>query len=577
MDAHIREDYISKEMYQKHLHEVNVSLMQEHVYFDDYVIDEQQEMRPEYATNQRPPQQIQVVQEKRVEQDRLDAKKEKKKLQKRREKETGDGVGLPLDAGTVQGAAYNQDRMTIKQIKNSQWGKKEWLQEKHNGYTNQEILQQIKDNDHSHFENLDGLLRDYLAIKEMKRFNDKYLNGYSPSQEEKIEANEASVQLIVDRLEEEKRFFDPVMRLGLSQFANLEKRLHGEDFKSIYRAVDNEIAKRIMVRTLTHKMSTQEEYRYCEHLKKNNPGIKDPEKELERQQEIERAKRAQMAKQLMLMHIGRLQIIKKGQGKDIDVPMASVLAHCSRTMIITPRCRKLSEERLLWDSILRHHNTEGTYSNLAEIESRWASTHSLEQRRTDKQEGMFGVEKKKNILTPNILGQTGMNVAIGGMGASGVDGKILDQNGTCGHVYGMHKISEGIHNGAYLFGYESDAAGYTNQLGHKHTARAKGEKASSFLCHRVDEIGDKYGGRQADVSGISTNTIVYLMNCVDKLFEKNDDKVKEVSEKLCGGYMDYETMRDFIRDLIVYITKNNAKAIQIAMEVVDVTRPYGEE
>lgn len=186
-------------------------------------------------------------------------------------------------------------------------------------------------------------------------------------------------------------------------------------------------------------------------------------------------------------------------------------------------------------------NGRTEYSNSAQINKRGSSTHSLNRRSVNKQ---YGKEKKKWF---NFVRQTGMDVAIGGLGASGVDGRMLNQDGSCGHVYAMRKKSMPGLNGAYLFGYESDSYGHTNQLGHTHDLKATGEKASSFLCHRSDEIGEKYGGRQADISRIRKDVIIRCMNKLDEIFDSlNQENVEIISNKLAGNLMNAEEFREFL-------------------------------
>lgn len=503
-------------------------------------------IREDYTDADSMPGTMEPVWDHRMPQGRLDKKKAKEKreqLVKRREKE----VGLPLG-----------NMGMFKAIKESEWGQEKWLKEKHGGITNEGILKEIKDGNHSHFEKLDNLFRDALAMKTMMKFNNEYLDGYTPRQNVKKAATDDKVQVIVNRLEEENRFFDPVLRLGLSQFANLEKKLHGEEFRSIYREIDNEIAKRIMVRTLVYKMSPTEEQKYCERIRKRNPKIENPEEELVRQQKVEKAKRAQMAKQLFMMQLGTVSLYKDLKDGDtvveknvclgpVQVPVASVLAHCSRTLITTPRTHNEQQEDQLWDSILLHHNVDGTYTNTADIFERGGATHSLKRRRVGEQEQIAKEEKWKPT---NLVGQTGMNVAIGGMGSPGVDDRIIDQDGTCGHVYAKHKRSEDGKLGAYLFGYESDAHKKTNQLGHTHTMAATPEQASSFLCHRTDEIGNKYGGRQADLSRMRPETLIACMNKIDEVFDSfNHESLRSICDKLAGKLLDYNGFINLLNEM----------------------------
>jgi hypothetical protein len=109
-----------------------------------------------------------------------------------------------------------------------------------------------------------------------------------------------------------------------------------------------------------------------------------------------------------------------------------------------------------------------------------------------------------------------MNCAIGGLGNAGVSGKTLSNDGSCGHFYSMHKEADSSHYGAMLMGLESDAHRVTNQMGHTHDIHATAEKASSLGGQRLDEVGEKYGGRQCDLSGMSAENIMLWMRALEQ-------------------------------------------------------------
>ena len=466
---------------------------------------------------------VSSVENKRVEKKQRLSGKEAKNAKERLLEARKDKAGMPVTPA-------EQDQ--IEKILRGQWGKENWMTETHGGFTNLELIKQINEGNHSNFEKLDGVMRDLAATKFIESYKMGHYKNY-----DSYSISDSDIETEVDELEEGNMLFNPLLRLGLSQFA---RQTEANKRVSNLRRLDNAIAKRIMVRTLTFKMNETQERRYKDNLK----GVDDKDAYLNEQKKMEIAKRSQMAKQLMLMHMGRLKIVKDGSGKTPDVPMASVLAHCSRTMIITPNFTDdvhHGNEDEMWDSILKHKTKTPGYRNSANIVARGSSTHSLERRKVGEK---FGKEKK---VLFNFIGQTGMDVAIGGMGSDGVDGKMIDQNGSCGHVFGMHKRSEAGYNGAYLFGYESDSYGHTNQLGHTHDLKATGEKASSFLCHRSDEIGEKYGGRQADISQYSSGWIASCMNAIDHAFDSgNEALIKKISEKLCGNIMNREEFQDML-------------------------------
>lgn len=124
------------------------------------------------------------------------------------------------------------------------------------------------------------------------------------------------------------------------------------------------------------------------------------------------------------------------------------------------------------------------------------------------------VEEKK--VSFNFTGQRGMNCAIGGLGNNGVGGELLSNDGSCGHFYSMYKEADAEHYGSMLMGLESDAAGVMNQMGHTHDMFATPEKASSLGAQRTDEEGEKYGGRQCDLTAKSAGEIAYVLIALEK-------------------------------------------------------------
>lgn len=71
-----------------------------------------------------------------------------------------------------------------------------------------------------------------------------------------------------------------------------------------------------------------------------------------------------------------------------------------------------------------------------------------------------------------------------------------------------------------LMGMESDAHGVMNQMGHTHDIHATPEKASSFGGQRTDEVGNKYGGRQCDLSKKSAREITRWMTAFERKMQE---------------------------------------------------------
>lgn len=84
----------------------------------------------------------------------------------------------------------------------------------------------------------------------------------------------------------------------------------------------------------------------------------------------------------------------------------------------------------------------------------------------------------------------------------------------------MYKEGDEEHYGAMLMGMESDAHGVMNQMGHTHDIHATPEKASSFGGQRTDEVGNKYGGRQCDLSKKSAREITRWMTALERKMQE---------------------------------------------------------
>uniref|UniRef100_UPI004027320A hypothetical protein n=1 Tax=Agathobacter sp. TaxID=2021311 RepID=UPI004027320A len=98
------------------------------------------------------------------------------------------------------------------------------------------------------------------------------------------------------------------------------------------------------------------------------------------------------------------------------------------------------------------------------------------------------------------------------------EGNIWDE--TKIHTYSMYKEGDEEHYGAMLMGMESDAHGVMNQMGHTHDIHATPEKASSFGGQRTDEVGNKYGGRQCDLSKKSAREITRWMTALERKMQE---------------------------------------------------------
>lgn len=373
----------------------------------------------------------------------------------------------------------------------------------HSKLTREQTLKQvINDQDYSNFENLDLVMRNLVASNALLKFVREYhINENSDPDAicAQIQQNSTGVTGLLD----------PTLRLGLS----LAQRSNDfpPEMQTFFRKLDEAMSTAVMVSTLTHVADQNAVKTYFE-----GKGSADADGDASKAIEANKAQQIQIAKRLLLMQISNFQkvtTVKKHRFKtdeireeNWDKSMAVALSHCSRVVLTLPKQDVFSSanaHKKMWQSIL---TTDG--ANTAQDNSRASSTHNLKRRRVNKR----GRELK---VLFNLIGQRGMNCAIGGLGNAGVSGKTLCNDGSCGHFYSMYKEADSNNYGAMLMGLESDANAVTNQMGHTHDWHATAEKASSLGGQRTDEVGDKYGGRQCDLSEIPANTITLWMTALE--------------------------------------------------------------
>jgi len=187
--------------------------------------------------------------------------------------------------------------------------------------------------------------------------------------------------------------------------------------------------------------------------------------------------------------------------------------------------------------------------NACGIFKRGASTHDFQRRKVNQRDG--GGEFREIKRLANFLGQEGLNVAVGGLYEKGINKRRLLNDGSCGHIYFMKKEATLEENGGFLIGFESDAYQKTNQLGHKH-GFGNGEFASSFGGQRVDEIGDKYGGRVCDLKEFTPESITSGLLKLEhfmRLAMTTGEDMAHVMSILAGKKMNKESLDIFFKML----------------------------
>lgn len=416
--------------------------------------------------------------------------KERRQLKAQQKKELEQNWNEYKGLANAKGLLKSKDVKSLP-LFSSQKGKEKWASAKlkHSKLTMGQTAEMVKNGDYSNFENLDGVMRNLVAGKALKQLMQKYNVMETPVDQlcKQIKGEREGVTALLD----------PALRLGLS----LAQRTEGfsDELKARFLALDEAMSAEVMVETLTHQASQEA---VLQDIRSKQPKLKESQAQDAAQRAIAAtsAQQIQIAKRLMLMHLGRLQKLTPNasggtDSQEWDKPVAVALSHCSRVALTMPKMNTGSEmERIAHRSMWRDIFYQKDGSNPAQDNSRASSTHSIQRREVN------GSDTKEKKLPFNLIGQRGMNVAIGGLGNSGISGKTLSNDGSCGHFYSMYKEADQTHYGAILMGLESDCAGVTNQMGHTHDIKATAEKASSLGGQRTDEVGQKYGGRVCDLS-----------------------------------------------------------------------------
>lgn len=447
--------------------------------------------------------------------------------------------------------------------------------------TRREAMKMVGRGDYSNFENLDDVMRNMIAKEALERMVKKYGLPFEKEKtatlyeelagdmkahkwKENDDASDVMNRYFTKRVGEHRTenictdmlkeggvtaLLDPALRLGLSLVQKESDYTYTKEQKRWFRELDEQMSTAVMLETLKQKDEGALKNKISEEFRNNRKiNGQDAREAAEHMVEADKAQKIQIAKRLLLMHMGDFKQVNEDGESDWNKPVAVALSHCSRVTLTMPECPRNGEKEYqdMWDSIFYQKGK----TNLAQDNRRAASTHSIEIREKDARQTV--VEKKVPF---NLRGQRGMNVAIGGLGNQGVSGKMILNDGSCGHFYSMYKEGDTEHYGAILMGLESDSPGMTNQLGHTHTARATAEKASSLGGQRTDEVGKKYGGRQCNLSKWSPQEITECMQLLEDAIKTNAPGIDGFMEKLVGPPMPEYSRRRFLGDLKKFVSE----------------------
>lgn len=382
--------------------------------------------------------------------------------------------------------------------------------------------------DYSEFERIHPVLRNYHAMRseQMYRSTLEDIEAWRTDPSHVYGDNLINLRL-------QHLIYDPAVRLGMSIMQN-----DGTGKYSFYRTLDDRMIDLIMEDTLNPMTQSQINSVY---EMTNGP------EEFQAAIDTNVEKQVQVAKMMLMAHMGNTKLMKDGQPAEMDRSVASMMTHCSRTAFVFPPGETKEVAAMMG------HLTGAQKGKGAGIYGRFAATHSTAHGKT------IGEFKEKK--TVSFRHQYGMDIAIGGLGNGGIPGKdrvqqMLKNDGTCGHMY--MRVDQGGKDktSSLLIGFESDSpSAIGNQQGHTHTASAAPEYMSSFLGQRTDEMGAKYGGRIVDCTAYSPQE---LSEIVEKFTAQYRGMVREAmnnpearkrleqaNKMLSGKLMDAPQMETF--------------------------------
>lgn len=469
---------------------------------------------------------------------------------KERKKQKKENAEAYKELGKSQKLLDYKEVQNLPQFKTKE-GREKWASTKpgRSKLTRREMMEMVGRGDYSNFENLDDVMRNMFAKEALQRMIAKYTDkdksvfDYPPEEICRNFQKDGDVSGLLD----------PALRLGLS-LGQREINGFAPEQREWFRKLDEQMSAAVMLETLKQKNFGELTSQISGELGKQGMNKYDADMTALDIVKADKAQKIQVAKRLLLMHMGRFTQVKNKEGEQVDwnKPVAVALSHCSRVTLTMPKCGETKKDKEIykemWSRIFYQYGDEGFNSNLAQDNRRAASTHNIKVRNNS-------IKEKKVLF--NLRGQRGMDVAIGGLGNAGVSGKMLFNNGSCGHFYSMYKEGDNENFGAILMGLESDRPGVTNQLGHTHDARATAEKASSLGGQRTDEVGMKYGGRRCDLSNEDPGEIAEYMLLLEQAMKRNAPGFNEVLEKLVGKPSDDFELEDLKSDILYYAFFDN--------------------
>ena len=364
--------------------------------------------------------------------------------------------------------------------------------------TNKE-LQKVNEGNFGNFNEMNGYYRSYFASKALYKFKEEVGEDLSLS-------NEKVKEYI------NKNSMNCSFRLGLSYLKYTDKRAYELDAYA-----SNVVLQNTLMPADMKKLETV----FGDKAKTNST--------------INLEKQKVMAKTMFMASVGNYQLTSKdGKVSDYDGLLSETFVHGSRTIFVLPYG---GNQEAVMESIYGK-NPEKTSG----LTTRKAATHYLSQQKVDKDGNVKSFAKERKVAGANLMrslpNQFGMNFAGGGLGNEGPNKKPIEFNGTAGHMYVRKELGDENTCATLLVGLETSDSSVTDFTGHQHNMLAKPSHQSSFMADKL-VVGKKIGGRKVDMSGLSPEKFIALMNEFDKVYTdlqnaKDTSAIAEFNDMICG-------------------------------------------
>ena len=413
----------------------------------------------------------------------------------------------------------------------------------------------IKMNDISQFNHLPAFLKEYYGRKALDVFFKdipKYKNdGMLPTLKElKPEG--------LRKLAAKTR--DPIFRTAINMIITRKgKSARGRDQSKTAMEYDKFLNQTLIMQTLSPMTAEA-----LDRLRNDSRGRKkhrlDGRNSADTMIANNMAKQRHLAKTMLLLQLGRFDRIdsRMDGNREIeetnpyDSTVSEALAHGGRVGISLPSGTKAQQQELrkAWEGDI----TPLLYTRMA--------THDLHRRKLNEEGSkfrevrlrgrfknavkyIFTFGRLKGTKPTSLINNHGLDLALGGLGRQFNGNKVIDDQGSFGHLYQKYVSGDENTCGGMLVGIENSAPGGTHFIqkqvggyagtsciGEVHSTKAISHGQSAFFSTKK-LTGDRYGGRVVDLSHVSADNLTAILNAFDRKYkELQTEATKTISNSL---------------------------------------------